>query len=62
LLQILISVIVGWLVSFLLTSVDVLSADKGDKQFYARTDMRLSIIEQAPWFAIPYPGELNIIN
>ncbi|KAK7093749.1 solute carrier family 23 member 1-like [Littorina saxatilis] len=57
---ILIAVVVGWLVSWLLTELDVLSAEPGNKQFYARTDTRLDIITQAPWFAVPYPGQFGM--
>nr|KAG5714188.1 hypothetical protein BaRGS_018405 [Batillaria attramentaria] len=59
-MDILISIIIGWGVTAILTYFDVLSADRNSKQFYARTDTRNSIITQAKWIAFPYPGQFGM--
>ena len=41
-----------WLLSAILTATDVLPKDSA-----ARTDSRGSVIADANWFAVPYPGE-----
>lgn len=56
---ILISIIIGWGVTAILTYFNVISDDKDSKQFYARTDTRNSIITEAPWIAFPYPGQFG---
>ncbi|ESO95053.1 hypothetical protein LOTGIDRAFT_160815 [Lottia gigantea] len=57
--QILISVIIGWILSAVLTSTGVLSNDPNSVQFYARTDARNSILSTNPWFYFPYPGQFG---
>ncbi|XP_070211697.1 solute carrier family 23 member 1-like [Littorina saxatilis] len=54
---ILISIIIGWSVSAVLTKLDVLSADRDSVQFYARTDTQLHVIHSTPWFSTIYPGQ-----
>lgn len=50
---------VGWGVSAILTTADVLSSDRNNVQFYARTDTRSHVITNSPWFSFPYPGTLE---
>ncbi|KAK7508622.1 hypothetical protein BaRGS_00000188 [Batillaria attramentaria] len=56
---ILISIIIGWGVTAILTYFDVISADPDSKQYYARTDTRNSIITEAKWISFPYPGQFG---
>ena len=60
-MQVLISIIIGWSVSAVLTYFDVLSDDRDSVQFYARTDTQLHIIHNTPWFSFPYPGTVEQI-
>ena len=55
-LQILISILIGWLLCGILTAADALSNNKDDLEYMARTDARTDIISQASWFYFPYPG------
>ncbi|XP_034328333.2 solute carrier family 23 member 1 [Magallana gigas] len=53
---ILISMIVGWIVSWIITAAGGFTDDKLDKGYKARSDSRLSGIDAADWFIFPYPG------
>ncbi|XP_025096152.1 solute carrier family 23 member 2-like [Pomacea canaliculata] len=55
----LIAMMVGWGVSAILTTADVLSSDRNNVQFYARTDTRSHVITNSPWFSFPYPGRFG---
>lgn len=57
---VLISIIIGWIVSAIFTQLDWLSKDRDSVQFYARTDTQLHIIHSAPWFFFPYPGHFGL--
>lgn len=48
--------IVGWIVSWIITEAGGFTEDKLDKGYKARTDSRLSGIDAADWFIFPYPG------
>lgn len=49
---------IGWGLSAILTATNSLSSDPNSKEFYARTDSRLSVVSNTPVFLFPYPGEL----
>ena len=57
-MQVLIAIIIGWLVSAVLTYFDLLSSERNSVQFYARTDTQLHVIHSTPWLSFPYPGRL----
>ncbi|XP_060081735.1 solute carrier family 23 member 2-like [Ylistrum balloti] len=57
--SLLIAIIVGWLVSIVLTMTGSLSDDPKSAQFFARTDSRVKVIEEANWFYFPYPGQFG---
>ena len=61
-MQILIAIIIGWLVSGLMTYFDVLSSDRDSVQFYARTDTQIHVITNSPWFSFPYPGQCVFVS
>lgn len=48
--------IVGWIVSWIITAAGGFTDDKLDKGYKARSDSRLSGIDAADWFIFPYPG------
>ncbi|KAB7508109.1 Solute carrier family 23 member 2, partial [Armadillidium nasatum] len=54
LFPVLLALVISWFVCFLLTIYDVL-----DKDNHARTDLRLSMISEASWFRVPYPGQFG---
>ena len=60
--QILISIVINWLICGILTYFDVITDDCNDIGFRARTDARLDVIRDNPWFNIPYPGKHGIIQ
>lgn len=57
--SILLSIIVGWVVSYIMTEYGALSSDPNSKEFNARTDARLNIITDTDWFLYPYPGQFG---
>ncbi|XP_033757181.1 solute carrier family 23 member 2-like [Pecten maximus] len=57
--SLLIAIIVGWVVSIILTSTGSLSDDPKSAQYFARTDSRVKVIEEASWFYFPYPGQFG---
>ena len=56
--QILIAIVIGWVVSIILTEAGVFDSATSDKDklYYARTDSRSYVIANAKWFQFPYPG------
>ncbi|XP_045170564.2 solute carrier family 23 member 2-like isoform X2 [Mercenaria mercenaria] len=60
--QILISIILNWLLCGLLTKFGVFPDDPKHPGFNARTDARISIIRDHPWFTFPYPGQYGPIG
>ncbi|XP_047995153.1 solute carrier family 23 member 2 [Leguminivora glycinivorella] len=52
LFPVLLTIAIMWLVCLILTLTDTLPAGHP-----ARTDLKLVIIEDAPWFRVPYPGQ-----
>ncbi|OWF52785.1 Solute carrier family 23 member 2 [Mizuhopecten yessoensis] len=57
--SLLIAIVVGWSVSILLTTLGSFSDDPNSAQYFARTDSRLKVIEEASWFYFPYPGQFG---
>ena len=58
----LLAVTISWVVSVILTATNVLSTNPNDKEYYARTDVRLDVMETAEWFFMPYPGTVQFIR
>jgi len=48
--------IVGWIVSAILTYADVFSNDPSATDYNARTDVHIGVIQNASWFYVPHPG------
>ncbi|KAJ8321043.1 hypothetical protein KUTeg_002630, partial [Tegillarca granosa] len=57
--SLLFATIIGWIVSFILTEVGVLSDDPKSKEFLARTDSKTWVLKESPWFYFPYPGNVS---
>ncbi|KAJ8317666.1 hypothetical protein KUTeg_005570, partial [Tegillarca granosa] len=55
----LIAITCGWAVSAVLTEAGVFSKDPKSKEFYARTDSRLYVIDACPLFHFPYPEQFG---
>ncbi|XP_074650429.1 solute carrier family 23 member 1-like [Tubulanus polymorphus] len=56
-LPLLLSILIIWLICFVLTITDVLPNEPDSWGYGARTDTRLSVITQSSWFRVPYPGQ-----
>ncbi|XP_071960653.1 solute carrier family 23 member 2-like [Antedon mediterranea] len=50
----------GWFVSFILTAAGALPETPDGYGYAARTDVRLSILSESPWFRVPYPFQWGI--
>jgi len=61
-MQILISIIINWIVCAILTYFNIFTNDRNDVGFKARTDSTVDVIRSSPWFNIPYPGLVYIID
>ena len=55
-MQILLAMMVMWILCAVLTVTDVIPDDKDHPYYYSRTDSKLNIITNTPWFQITYPG------
>ena len=58
----LIAIMMGWGIAGILTASGVLTNDKSDNQYKARTDARSEIISKTPWFYLPYPGIIIFLD
>lgn len=56
LFQILISMLVNWGLCGILTMAGVFTDNKNDVGYNSRTDARIKIVSDNPWFIYPYPG------
>ncbi|KAG8184544.1 hypothetical protein JTE90_012633 [Oedothorax gibbosus] len=55
LFPVLLTILVSWALCILLTSIDVFESGNP-----ARTDIRISVLVNSPWFRIPYPGQWGV--
>ncbi|XP_033106575.1 solute carrier family 23 member 1-like [Anneissia japonica] len=60
LFPVLFGIIFGWIVSFILTVAGGLPDDPERYGYAARTDVRLNVLSESPWFRIPYPCQWGI--
>ncbi|XP_067656670.1 solute carrier family 23 member 1-like [Haliotis asinina] len=60
LFPVLLSILVMWAISAVLTVTNVFPDDPDDIRYKARTDVKLSLVELTPWFSIPYPGQFGL--
>ncbi|KAK6186454.1 hypothetical protein SNE40_008491 [Patella caerulea] len=59
-LPILLSIILMWILSAILTATDVLPDDNKLLSYKARTDSKINIVGLTPWFSFPYPGQFGM--
>ena len=50
--QVLLSIAITWILCVILTASDAL-----DPSSKARTDIKIQVLYEAPWFRVPYPGQ-----
>lgn len=51
------AIALAWILCLILTSVGAFPDTPGEYGYLARTDIRSGVIENTPWFRIPYPGQ-----
>lgn len=56
--QILVSLGLGWILSYILTATGTFTEDKDNIEYKARTDFNAEAIAKANWFYFPYPSKL----
>ncbi|XP_063443417.1 solute carrier family 23 member 1-like [Mytilus trossulus] len=61
-LAILLSMMIGWSVSAIMTSTNSISDDPNSEQYKARADYGIRTINKTPWFYVPYPGQFGAIG
>ena len=49
--------VIVWLLCIILTSAGVLSSNNNGFGYFARTDTKITVIYEAPWARMPYPGK-----
>ncbi|KAF3689079.1 Solute carrier family 23 member 2 [Channa argus] len=59
-LPVLLGITFSWLICYILTIYNVLPAEPDQYGYLARTDLKGDVINQAPWFSFPYPGQWGI--
>ncbi len=59
--QVLLSILVVWSISAVLTFTDVFPYDPTHPRFRARSDAKSRLIQLAPWFSVPYPGITKLL-
>jgi hypothetical protein len=53
--QVLLTITIMWAICGILTATDVFPEGHP-----ARTDVRIRVLEDAPWFRVPYPGQFGL--
>ena len=53
--------LVNWFLCGILTKFAVFTNDPTDQEYKSRTDVRMNVITDSPWFNLPYPGMCNMI-
>ena len=48
--------LVNWFLCGILTKFGVFTNDPTDQEYKSRTDVRMNVITDSPWFNLPYPG------
>ncbi|XP_069111808.1 solute carrier family 23 member 2-like [Argopecten irradians] len=57
--SLLIGILVGWLLSAIMTLSGVLTDDTSNVQYMSRVDAQAGIITNASWFSVPYPNQFG---
>ena len=59
--KVILAVFSSWFLCFILTMAEVFQESETKWGYEARTDVRLFVITDAPWFRVPYPGRNSSI-
>ncbi|PIK57242.1 putative solute carrier family 23 member 1-like [Apostichopus japonicus] len=51
------SAMISWIICAILTVTNVFPDDPSEYGYLARTDIDLSVVSNAPWIYVPYPGQ-----
>ncbi|XP_064614434.1 solute carrier family 23 member 1-like [Liolophura sinensis] len=57
LFPVLLGICLSWLVCYILTVTNALTSDQEEWGYRARTDSGIYVLNNAPWFRFPYPGQ-----
>uniref|UniRef100_H2ZM08 SLC26A/SulP transporter domain-containing protein n=1 Tax=Ciona savignyi TaxID=51511 RepID=H2ZM08_CIOSA len=57
---VLFALVLAWLLCLILTSTNALPTSPSHPAYRARTDTRINVIRNAPWFRFPYPGQWGL--
>ncbi|XP_067653490.1 solute carrier family 23 member 1-like [Haliotis asinina] len=60
LLPVLLSILLVWAVSGILTYTNVFPADPSSPRYSARADAKSKLIQRTPWFYLPHPGQFGV--
>ncbi|ELW68800.1 Solute carrier family 23 member 2 [Tupaia chinensis] len=58
--RVLLALCISWLICFILTVTNALPSAPTAYGYLARTDTKGSVLNQAPWFRFPYPGQWGL--
>ncbi|CAK8677968.1 unnamed protein product [Clavelina lepadiformis] len=54
------AVLLAWSFCAILTAAGAFPSDRNVYGYLARTDIRLGVLNQSPWFRVPYPGQWGV--
>ncbi|KAM4676318.1 solute carrier family 23 member 1-like isoform 1-T1 [Discoglossus pictus] len=57
---VLLGISISWLICYILTVTNALPSKPESYGYFARTDVKGSVLSQAPWFRFPYPGQWGL--
>ena len=54
-MQVILSIVISWILCLVLTVTDTIPNNSTHPNYMSRTDVRLYVVDKAPWFYWPYP-------
>jgi len=57
LFPIILAIVASWIICAIITAAGGFPSDPSIPQYMARTDARISVLKEAKWFRVPYPGQ-----
>ncbi|KAM4746984.1 solute carrier family 23 member 1-like [Rhinophrynus dorsalis] len=57
---VLLGISISWLICYLLTIFNALPSNPDTYGYFARTDVKGTVLSEAPWFRFPYPGQWGL--
>ena len=52
--------LLAWAFAAILTAAGAFPDKEDEYGYAARTDLRQGVLEESPWFRVPYPGNLQL--